>query len=57
MCKNWHLCKLCWEDCKRKELHVPNSPDMSATLTGLLKTARGNDSRACILAMTGRLPL
>ena len=41
LCKNWHLCGLYWEDCKRKNSHVPTYPDVVATLTGLLKTDRG----------------
>ena len=24
LCKNWHLCGVCWEDCDCKNLHVPN---------------------------------
>ena len=23
LCKNWHLCGFCWEECKRKRSHVP----------------------------------
>ena len=23
ICKNWHLCWVCWEDCERKNSHVP----------------------------------
>ena len=41
LCKKWHLCRLCWEDYKCKNSHVPTSPDVAATLTRLLKTARG----------------
>ena len=41
ICKNWHLCGLCWEDCKSKNLHVPTSPYVAANLTGLSKTAWG----------------
>ena len=26
ICKNWHLCGLCWEDCERKNLHVSTPP-------------------------------
>ena len=26
MCKNWHLCVVCWEDCERKNFHTPNPP-------------------------------
>ena len=39
--KNWHLCGLFWEECKRKKLHVPTSPDIVSTITSFLKTSRG----------------
>ena len=38
---NWHLCGLCWEDCKRKNSRIPTSPDVAETLTGMLRTDRG----------------
>ena len=41
LCKNWHLCGLCWEDCEHKNSHIPTSPDVVATLTRLLKKAWG----------------
>ena len=37
--KNWHLCGLCWDKCERENLHLPNSRDVVATITGLLKTS------------------
>ena len=40
-CKNWHLCRSCWEDCERKRLHVPTPPEVAKTVAGLLKAARG----------------
>ena len=42
ICKNWYLCGVCWEECKRKKLHVPISPDVVNTLYGLLKAAQGD---------------
>ena len=47
ICKKLHLCVLCWEDCGRKNLHVPTSPDVAATINGLLKKARG-EWRSCL---------
>ena len=47
ICKKLHLCVLCWEDCGRKNLHVPTSPDVAATINGLLKKARGK-WRSCL---------
>ena len=41
LCKNWHLCGVCWEDCKRKNSHPPNPPEVATTISGLLKVARG----------------
>ena len=41
ICKNCHLCGLCWEDCESKNSHVPTSPYVASTLTRLLKTDRG----------------
>ena len=42
LCKNWHLCRACWEDCKRKRLHVPTPPtEVATTVAGLLKADRG----------------
>ena len=26
LCKNWHLCGVCWEDCEHKNSHVPTHP-------------------------------
>ena len=28
LCKNWHLCRMFWENCERKKLHVPTYPDV-----------------------------
>ena len=41
LCKNWHLCGVCWEDCKRKNSHPPNPPEVATTISGLLKVAQG----------------
>ena len=38
ICKNWNLCELFWGYFKHKNLHVPNSLDVAAILTRLLKT-------------------
>ena len=54
--KNWNLCGVCWEDCGRKNWHVPTPPKVETTIAGLIKVARGNDRGVCILAAAGRLP-
>ena len=36
-CKKWHLCGVCWEECKRKNSHVPTPPEVGTTIAGLLK--------------------
>ena len=41
LCKNWHMCGVCWEDCKHKNSHVPTPPEAANTIAGLLKVARG----------------
>ena len=41
LCKNWHMCGVCWEDCERKNSHVPTPPEAANTIAGLLKVARG----------------
>ena len=41
LCKNWHLCGVCWEDCERKNSHVPTPPEAATTIAKLLKVARG----------------
>ena len=38
---NWHLCRLCWEDCNHKNSHVPTTPGVAAAITRLLKKSRG----------------
>ena len=38
---NWHLCGVCWEDCKRKHLHVPTPPEVATTVAGTLKADQG----------------
>ena len=39
--KNWNLCGVYWEECKRKQLHVPTPPEVATTIAGLLKLDRG----------------
>ena len=39
--KNWHMCGVCWEDCKRKNSHVPIPPEAETTIAKLLKVDRG----------------
>ena len=41
LCKNWHMCGVCWEDCERKNLHVPTPHEAANTIAKLLKVARG----------------
>ena len=31
LCKNWHLCRVFWEKCERKNLHIPTPPPELAT--------------------------
>ena len=26
LCKNWNLCRVCWEDCDRKKMYIPTPP-------------------------------
>ena len=41
ICNNWHLCRMCWEDSERKNAHVPTSPGVTSSITGILKTSQG----------------
>ena len=41
LCKNWHMCGVCWEDCERKNSHVPTPPEAANTISELLKVAWG----------------
>ena len=41
LCKNWHMCRVCWEDCECKNSHVPTPPEAASTITKLLKVAQG----------------
>ena len=41
LCKNWHMCGVCREDCERKNSHIPTPPEAANTITELLKVARG----------------
>ena len=36
-CKNWNLCEVCWEGCKRKNLHVPTTTEVATTISGILQ--------------------
>ena len=40
LCKNWHLCGVCWEDYERKKSHVSTPPELATTNAGLLKVDR-----------------
>ena len=51
--KNWHMCGVCWEDCKRKNSHVPTPPEAANTIAGLLKVARG-EWHGCLQPSGGR---
>ena len=39
--KNWQIYGLCWEDCEHKNLHINTSPNVTAAITGFLKTSQG----------------
>ena len=39
--KNWHMCGVCWEDCDRKNSHLPTPPEAANTIDELLKVAQG----------------
>ena len=41
LCKNWHMCGVYWEDCKRKNSHIPTPPEVANTIAELLKVAQG----------------
>ena len=41
LCKNWHFCGVFWEDCERKNSHVPTPSEVATTIAGLLKVASG----------------
>ena len=41
LCKNWHLCGSCWEDCERNCSYVPTPAEVATTVAGLLKAALG----------------
>ena len=56
LCKNWRLCRECWEDCKNKKSHVPNPRRWQQPPRGYLKWLGGDDRGACSLATAGRLP-
>ena len=40
--KNWHLCRVCWEDYESKNSYVPTLPEATTAITRLLKTSRGD---------------
>ena len=56
LCKNWHLCGACWEDCEQKRSHVPNPQRQRQPSLGCLRKPKGNGMRACSLAAAGRFP-
>ena len=39
ICKNSHLCGVFWEDCERKNSHVPTPPEVATDTAGLPKKA------------------
>ena len=39
LCKNCHLCRVCWEDCG--DLHIPTPPEVAITIARLLKVVQG----------------
>ena len=39
LCKNWDLYGVCWEDCERKNLYIPATTEVEATISRMLKTA------------------
>ena len=41
LCKNWHMCGVCWEDCERKNSHVPTPPEAATTIAELLNVTWG----------------
>ena len=41
ICKKWYFCGVCWENCERKNSHVPTPPEVATTIAGLLKVDRG----------------
>ena len=41
LCKNWHICGVCWEDCKRKKSHVLTPPEAATTIAEILKVSWG----------------
>ena len=56
LCNNWNLCRVFWEGCECKELHVSTpTPKATTTISGLLKVAWGEDRGACSLASAGSL--
>ena len=41
ICKNWHMCGVCWEDWERKNSPIPTPPlGVATTISGLLKVVR-----------------
>ena len=39
ICNSWNLCRVCWEDCERKNSHVSTPPKVETTITRILKVA------------------
>ena len=42
LCKNWHMCGVCLEDCECKDMHVPTHPEVATAIYGMLKKSRGD---------------
>ena len=54
ICNNWHLCGVCWEDCERKNSHVPTPSEVVTAIAGLIKHPGGFGMSSCSLAAAGR---
>ena len=55
--KNWHLCRIFWEDYEHKKSHVTTPSEVAKDITGMLKNPGGIDMSACIPAAAGCPPL
>ena len=55
LCKNWRLCGLFWEYCKRKRSHIPTPQEVATTFSGLLNAAWECSTKKCdnLLVETG----
>ena len=53
LCKNWHLCRVHWEDCKLKIPYTPTPPEVATTVAGLIKVV-WEEWHACLHYSSGR---